>query len=128
MNYDQYLQEVERDIAQTLDKLRELYATALLLIDDYNSYIPQRHIECLTGIRTYQNVYRGPYVILATFMGFTLSCIAAVVYEIMREYARSSRLAEHLESKRRSGPREEDAADEIISSASLNRGLFLGAY
>lgn len=119
VNYDQYLQEVERDIAQTLDKLRELYATALLLIDDYNSYIPQRHIECLTGIRTYQNVYRGPYVILATFMGFTLSCIAAVVYEIMREYARSSRLAEHLESKRRSGPREEDAADEIISSASL---------
>lgn len=82
---------VKNDISQTLEKLRTLYATAFELIDDYNAYIPSQHIESLTGIRYYENVYFSLYLLIALILGFTLSCIAAVTVEIMKRYSRLER-------------------------------------
>ncbi len=91
VNYEQYQKDVEEDITQTLDKLKELYGIAFALIDDYNSHIPQKHIECLTGVRTYKNVYTSMYVLFAIGIGFILACMAAIIYEIMKKYAAYSK-------------------------------------
>ena len=87
VNYENTEIQVKKDIADILSDLKNLYSTAFVLIDDYNSYIPAQHIECLTGIRHYENVYSSLYYLIALILGFGLSCIFAIVIEIMRRYA-----------------------------------------
>nr|QGT51265.1 hypothetical protein Firmicute1046_3410 [uncultured Firmicutes bacterium] len=116
INYEQYKKDVEQDIDQTLDKLKELYGIAFALIDDYNSYIPQKHIECLTGIRSYKNVYPAVYILFALLLGFALACIAAISYEIMKKYASYSKSQqENLPDDEDETEIENDLWDEVIS-------------
>lgn len=116
VDYNQYQANVEEDIQQTLDKLKELYSTAFSLIDDYNSYIPQKHIECLTGIRSYKNVYTSFYLLLVVCAGFALACMAAIAIEIFKRYEAYSRELQKLTE-------EEEAdygyEDEIMSAAPI---------
>ncbi|UKI38164.1 MAG: hypothetical protein L6V93_09390 [Clostridiales bacterium] len=53
-----------------MQKLKNLYTTAFELIDDYNAYVPSKHIESLTGIRYYENVYSSLYYLIALIIGF----------------------------------------------------------
>ena len=87
MDYAEYEKLVKNDISDTLEKLKNLYTTAFELIDDYNAYVPSKHIESLTGIRYYENVYSSLYYLIAVIIGFVLSCIIALAIEIMRRYA-----------------------------------------
>ncbi len=108
INYENTEAQVKKDISDILTELKELYNTAFLLIDDYNSYIPAQHIECLTGIRHYENVYSSLYHLIALILGFGLSCILAIAIEIMRKYAAYSK----------SNPDDGDEASESGSDAS----------
>ena len=87
VDYSEYEQLVKTDISDTLAKLKELYTTAFALIDDYNAYVPSKHIESLTGIRYYENVYSSLYYLIAVIISFVLACIIALAIEIMRKYA-----------------------------------------
>lgn len=106
INYEEYEKLVKNDISGTLTKLKGLYSTAFSLIDDYNSYIPSMHIESLTGIRYYENVYASLYYLIALVLGFMLSCILAIVIEVMKRYA--------MLTKKNSG---ED--EEVLEQASV---------
>lgn len=126
VNYEQYQKDVEQDITQTLDKLKELYGIAFALIDDYNSHIPQKHIECLTGVRTYKNVYASLYVLFALGIGFILACMAAIIYEIIRRYAAYSKAMKNSlsgEENAADADYEEEvmSADPIIPDISLEQ-------
>ena len=70
-----------------LTKLRDMYQTAFSLIDDYNAYVPARHIECLTGVRYYENVYASFYYLVALLIGFMLLCVLAIAIETVKRYA-----------------------------------------
>ncbi len=87
INYAEYEDLVKKDISSSLETLKELYKTTFLLIDDYNAYVPSMHIECLTGIRYYENVYESMYNLIAVVLGFVLACMLAVAIEIMKRYA-----------------------------------------
>lgn len=87
INYEEYENLVKSDISNTLDKLKELYSTAFSLIDDFNAYIPSMHIESLTGIRYFENVYASLYNMIGMILGLFVSCAAAIAIEIMRKYA-----------------------------------------
>ncbi len=97
VDYQQNEAEVKKGISEVLSTLRELYRTAFMLIDDYNSYIPSQHIECLTGIRHYENVYGSFYYLIALILGFSASCILAVVIEVMKRYAELGKVEEEEE-------------------------------
>lgn len=114
----QYQQEVEQEVAQTLVKLKDLYTTAFALIDDYNSYIPQKHLECLTGIRTYKNVYTSIYVLLALCAAFVFACLAAIVYEIIKKYARYNKSMQKL-AELDDEEDTDDEVDEVVSAAPI---------
>mgnify|MGYP004603983445 CR=1 FL=1 len=94
-DYAEYEKLVKSDISDTLAKLKNLYTTAFELIDDYNAYVPSKHIESLTGIRYYKNVYSSLYYLIAVIIGFVLSCIIALAIEIMRRYAYFNKNAKH---------------------------------
>ena len=87
INYAEYEQLVKKDISSSLDSLKELYQTAFSLIDDYNAYVPSMHIECLTGVRHYENVYKSMYDLIAVILGFVIACMLAIVIEVMKRYA-----------------------------------------
>ena len=112
-DYAQSEAYVKTEIQNTLDSLRDLYAKAFMLIDDYNSYIPSKHIECLTGIRHYENVYGSFYAMIAVVLGFMLSCILALVIEIMKRYAAYSRKEADKEAVK-GAPIIPDISDENI--------------
>ena len=89
-----------------------------MLIDDYNSYIPSRHIECLTGIRHYENVYASFYNLIAIVLGFMLACILAIAIEIIKRYSRYSRQApddEYSEETVEDAPIISDESEENIT-------------
>lgn len=110
----QYKEDVEKEIAQTLTKLKELYTTAFALIDDYNSYIPQKHLECLTGIRTYKNVYGSIYILLALCAALMLACMAAIVYEVIKKYSQYSKNTQKSAELKKST--EDEYEDEVMSA------------
>ena len=87
VDYAEYEELVKNDIDVTLNQLKELYKTAFALIDDYNEYVPTMHIESLTGIRYYENVYESFYCMIAIVLGFALSCMLALTVEIMKRYS-----------------------------------------
>ena len=78
---------VKKEIGDMLGELKKLYKTAFKLIDDYNAYVPAQHIECLTGVRYYENVYASFYYLVAAVIGFSFLCLLAVTLEIMKRYA-----------------------------------------
>ena len=88
VDYEGSKTAVKEEISDVLSRLKELYATAYSIIDDYNSYIPSQHIECLTGIRHYESLYSSLYHMIALILGFVLSCVLAIAIEIMKRYAR----------------------------------------
>lgn len=98
VDYAQTETYVKNEIQSTLDKLSELYDKAFVLIDDYNAYIPSQHIECLTGIRHYENVYGSFYSLVAIVLGFLFSCVLAIALEIMKKYAAYSKVKNDEES------------------------------
>lgn len=104
IDYSAYEKAVQGDISDALTKLKDLYKTAFELIDDYNAYIPTKHIETLTGIRYYENVYASLYYMVAVVLGIVLACILAIVLEIMKRYAAF-------------GKRKQADADEILEDA-----------
>lgn len=87
IDYGSYEQLVRDDIKETLAQLKKLYEKAFSLIDDYNLYVPSQHIESITGIRYYENVYSSFYMLIALIIGFALSCIIVLMIEIMKKYA-----------------------------------------
>lgn len=91
IDYDAYENSVKTEIANTLSDLKGMYQTAYKLIDDYNAYIPASHIECLTGVRYYENVYASLYYLIALVIGFSLLCIIAIAIEIIKRYAEYSK-------------------------------------
>lgn len=87
IDYAAYETAVKKEIGDMLGELKELYKTAFKLIDDYNAYVPAQHIECLTGVRYYENVYASFYYLIAAVIGFSFLCLLAVTLEIMKRYA-----------------------------------------
>ena len=87
VSYEEYEIAVKAEIAAVLTKLRDMYQTAFSLIDDYNAYVPARHIECLTGVRYYENVYASFYYLVALVIGFMLLCVLAIAIETVKRYA-----------------------------------------
>lgn len=87
IDYAAYETAVKKEIGDMLGELKKLYKTAFKLIDDYNAYVPAQHIECLTGVRYYENVYASFYYLVAAVIGFSLLCLLAVTLEIMKRYA-----------------------------------------
>ena len=111
VDYAEYEKLVKDDISDTLKSLKELYNTAFSLIDDYNSYVPSVHIESLTGIRYYENVYASFYNLIAIIIGFALSCILAITTEVMKRYAEFE--------KRKKDSDEDDGDFETLEEASV---------
>ncbi len=91
VNYDEYEKAVKSEISDLLKELEDMYSTAFKLIDDYNAYVPTKHIECLTGVRYYENVYGSFYYMVAMVIGFALLCVLAVAIEIIKRYAAYSK-------------------------------------
>lgn len=91
VDYIEYENSVKSEIAETLDELKGMYQTAYKLIDDYNAYIPTSHIECLTGVRYYENVYASLYYLIAIVIGFSLLCVLAIAIETIKRYAAYSK-------------------------------------
>lgn len=87
IDYAAYEQSVKTEIDDMLKELKGLYKTTFKLIDDYNAYVPAQHIECLTGVRYYENVYASFYYLVAAVIGFSFLCLLAVTVEIIKKYA-----------------------------------------
>ena len=118
VDYGQTESYVKAEIQDTLNQLKKLYKKSFMLIDDYNSYIPSRHIECLTGIRHYENVYASFYNLIAIVLGFMLACILAIAIEIIKRYSRYSRQApddEYSEETVEDAPIISDESEENIT-------------
>ena len=96
VDYTECENSVKSEIADTLDELKGLYQTTYKLIDDYNAYVPTSHIECLTGVRYYENVYASLYYLVALVVGFSFLCILAIAMEIIKKYAAYSKNGEDL--------------------------------
>ncbi len=87
INYEEYETDVKKSIADVLSKLESLYQKANINISDYNAYIPALHIKKLSGVSYYGNMNGSVYKLIAIIIGFALSCLAAIAYEIMRKYS-----------------------------------------
>lgn len=87
IDYAEYENDVKNEISTILSELRELYDKCNVLIDDYNSYIPAKHIKKITGVGYYENLSGSLYSIVAVILGLGLSCTAAICFGIMRKYA-----------------------------------------
>ena len=99
VDYTEYENSVKSEIADTLDDLKDLYQTAYKLIDDYNAYVPTSHIECLTGVRYYENVYASLYYLIAIVIGFAFFCVLAMAIEIIKRYTAYSKADETSEDE-----------------------------
>lgn len=87
IDYAAYETDVKNEISDTLEDLKDMYATAFKLIDDYNAYVPAQHIECLTGVRYYENVYASFYYLIALVIGFIFLCMLSIAIEVIKRYA-----------------------------------------
>ena len=87
INYEECEKEVETSIAEVLDRLKELYEKANINISDYNAYIPALHIKKLSGVSYYGDMSGSVYELIAIICGFVLSCLVAIVYEVMKKYS-----------------------------------------
>ena len=87
IDYAAYETDVKNEISDMLEDLKDMYATAFKLIDDYNAYVPAQHIECLTGVRYYENVYASFYYLIALVIGFIFLCMLSIAIEVIKRYA-----------------------------------------
>ncbi len=87
INYEEYEAEVKDEIEAVLVSLEELYKKANINISDYNEYIPAFHIKKLSGVSYFENMSGSVLKLIAIIGGFGMSCVAAIVYEIMKKYA-----------------------------------------
>lgn len=94
VNYEEYESEVKTSIAQVLERLEELYKQANINISSYNSYIPALHIKKLSGVNCSGNISGSVYELIAIIGGFSLSCLMALTYEIMKKYALYAKIKE----------------------------------
>ncbi len=114
VNYTEYEDNVKSEISDTLSDLKKLYQTTYKMIDDYNAYVPTSHIECLTGVRYYENVYASLYYLVAIVASFSLLCVLAIATEIIKRYASYAK-----EDNDKDGDEEEAAeADKTGSDSS----------
>lgn len=87
IDYEEYENAVQTGISDILSELRVLYDKSNILIDDYNSYIPAKHIKKLSGVGYYENLSSSLYTLIAVIIGFSISCIAAICFGVMKKYA-----------------------------------------
>lgn len=113
IDYSAYEAEVRNEISDTLEELKDMYTTAFKLIDDYNAYVPAQHIECLTGVRYYENVYASFYYLIALAIGFVLLCIIAIAIEVIKRYAALDRGSEPDDDDSNAGETGNDMPEEI---------------
>ncbi len=88
IDYNEYEKEVKNDIEAVLNNLSELYRNANINIKDYNSYIPALHIKKLSGVGYYENLSGSLYKLIAIIVGISVSSVAAIAYEIVKEYSK----------------------------------------
>lgn len=82
-----YEEEVKTEIDRVLSDLSELYKKANMTISDYNTFIPSTHIKKLSGVSYYENISGSVYKLIALIGAFGMSCMTAIVYEVMKKYA-----------------------------------------
>ncbi|MBO4897877.1 MAG: hypothetical protein J5590_06240 [Clostridia bacterium] len=108
VNYEECEAEVQKEIEDILTELTELYNKANSNIDDYNSYIPSKHIKKLSGVGCFENLYGSLYKVIALIGGLMLSTVAAIGYEIIKKYSKYS-------EKKEKEKKEEEAIGEAAT-------------
>ncbi len=73
---------VEAMIKQCLEELRPIYAETFDVIEDYNSYLLPKHVTKLCDICYFPNLSYTVYGFISIVLGFGLSCVAVIAYEI----------------------------------------------
>lgn len=95
-DHEELEREVETEIESLLNSLADLYEKANINISNYNAYIPALHIRRLSGVGYYVNMSESLYKLIAIVLGFGLSCVCAISYEVIKKYALYSKKEEEL--------------------------------
>lgn len=77
---------VEKEIGESIEKMKTLSSALSATVADYNDYSAQKHISLLTGVKCYDNVSASLYEMIAVVMAGVGMVLLALTLEIMKAY------------------------------------------